>query len=900
MQCADCSQLSRVSRSRPELRTEAQFRLTSELPMPNAASPDDPQHATLAPDGPPDAIAVQPAAPSVTLAQTTPAVETAQEANTASQLGSDDPPNFALPILAEHPEQIPAFTATSTDRWVRWAVIALLFGLYLLNAGSFGLWDPWETHYGEVARNMLETFDWVNPWWGYHNKIGSEPIAGEWFYSKPIFIFWSELTFLKLIGYTDWAFRLPQALLGASMASMAYLTVERIASRRYALLVSLTIGLSPFVYMVSRQAQTDIPFVATLSIGLFSLLMAMFARREALTARGFTVATAAFTTFALLNIIPQLIIISTDLFDANAGAGQSGLGAWGDIVQQNGIYHLIFYVPIAVAILGSVLWPIWRARGAWDAAFMDRWVRRFWLLGAYMMMAQATYAKGLLGFMLPGALLLFYFGVTRQWRLLTRLQLARGVPLFFLTVSPWYVAMFCRHGMPYYQRFFIHDHFNRVGAGVHEIDTGTFEYFVKWLGYGMFPWAGFVPLALLAAVTSLRGERAFDLRPANFEKSSLNHLRIFAFIWFLVAFFVFTLSATRFHHYILPGVPALGLLVGCYLVELKDDSGVRGRLHVLLALAILGAVAVGLSGDYQNLREMFTYKYDRPLPENLPTDWNASVIWPSDAQPILPWSKQPFGRHVGPMVANILNIQWFRYDVFVKVASGLGLLAVGLMLAQRLRKYALVLLTLTAGLCGFWALNYYMPSLAPHWSQKYLFEAYYGDCKMHPNPPLIEEAYTPILSRIGLGAIPAFFDAKPKRVCEEDIVSWLITWRGETFYSSNEIRPLNKATQLEPYLREMNKGKKFYALLERGRMGGFESKLKAESKKLSSDASSGFAGIGDWDCDLISNDSAYFELARCLPSAGAPAEAVKPKPTKVAPKLAPSNDDRASSPNPSF
>jgi 4-amino-4-deoxy-L-arabinose transferase-like glycosyltransferase len=816
------------------------------------------------------------------------------------------PSRPALPLLAPDAEAIPLFDLGRHDRLVRFLVFAGIFTLYLMNAGSFGLWDPWETHYGEVARNMLETYDWVNPWWGYARKIGTEPIGGEWFYSKPIYIFWAELTFLKLIGLTDWAFRLPQALLGASMGSMVYFTVERVAGRTYALLGTVVVALSPFVYMVSRQAQTDMPFVATLTIGLLFFALAFFSRRERFGPRGFAWATAAFVGFFLLNIVPQLIIISTDLFDPNAGAGQTGLPALLDTIQQNGVWHLIFYGPVALGLLASVLLPILRQRKTaegWSPTFRDRWIRRFYLLSGYMLFAQATYAKGLLGFMLPGAVLLFYLIATRTWGLLSRIELLRGIPLFFLTVSPWYVAMFCRHGMPYYQRFFIHDHFNRVGAGVHEIDTGTFEYFAKWLGYGLFPWAAFIPLALIAAIGYVRGERNVDTSdPEAFRVTILGQFKVLALLWFIVSFFVFTLSATRFHHYILPGVPALGMLVGFYLAELRIDRSVQSRLHVVLALIVFVALAVNLAGDYQNLRNMFTYKYDRPLPENLPTDWNAAVLWPSDQNPIQTWAQTPFGKHVGPMVAQVLSIQWFRYETFVKVAAALGLLGVILMLGNRLRTIGLWVLGGTAALTAFWALDYYMPTLAPHWSQKYLFEAYYGDCHMHPNPPAIEEAYTPLVRKVGLGFIADFLDAKPKRVCEEDIVSWLITWRGETFYSSNEIRPLNKATQLEPYLREMNRGKSFYALLERGRTSGFESKLKAESKKLRDEGLAGFTRVKDWDCSLISNDSAYFVLARCNPSqddGSAPVKRPVVKPAKPAVRPA-EPGDRGSSPNPNF
>ena len=46
------------------------------------------------------------------------------------------------------------------------ALVALLgLLLYIPYLGSYNLWDPWETHYGEVARRMQEDHEWIRMKW---------------------------------------------------------------------------------------------------------------------------------------------------------------------------------------------------------------------------------------------------------------------------------------------------------------------------------------------------------------------------------------------------------------------------------------------------------------------------------------------------------------------------------------------------------------------------------------------------------------------------------------------------------------------------------------------------------------------------------------------------------------
>ncbi len=784
-------------------------------------------------------------------------------------------PRFSVPLIADL-ATVPTFSPARRDVWLRWGAILAVYALYVFNCGSFGLWDPWEVHYGEVSRGMFESYDWVNPWWGYKTQIGSEPRGGNWFYSKPVWIFWSEATFLKLIGLSDWAFRLPVALIGASAVSMTLLTVERILDLRRALLVTAVMALSPFIYMVSRQAQTDMPFVATLTIALCFAALGFFSRREPLSDRAFIGRVLLFVGFLLANLVPQWSIIATDLVDPNAAAGVTGAAAWARIIQQNGVYHVLVYAPVGLAVLASVLWPIVKQRrsgAGWDDAFKDRMLRTGYWLCFYLMAAQATYAKGLLGFMLPGAVLFVWLLVTGQWRTLARVELLRGIPLFLVTVLPWYVAMFCRHGMAYYNRFFVHDHFNRVGSGVHQIDQGTFEHFIKWLGFGLFPWAIFAPIAIVA-YARLRPKAgavlavALDPDPEALSPRAYAY-RVFLLCWFVVAFALFTASSTKFHHYILPAAPALTALVGLYLGDLRFERDALRRVQVLLAIGFGVGLAFNLLSDVQHLRNMFTYKYDRPLPANLPLDWNATLDWTSDTHPILRWKDTEFAKHVGGFTAHLLAIKWLRFETFIPVISGLAGIGALALLWRKLRGVGLAALTISAAMLAFWALNFYMPMLSPSWSQRYLFDSYYSDCTLHPNPPAIDEAYTPWIERAGMDGLMAFFGTEHKRVCNEDIVSWLITWRGETFYSNNEIRPITKEDkQFEPYLREFNKGRAFYVLMERGRTHGFRGKLNRASTKLADQKVAGWVGIKDWRVELINNESAYFVLARCTPNRG--------------------------------
>ncbi len=786
-----------------------------------------------------------------------------------------------LPLLEEDMTRIDVHRPEPREWLVRLLILLLGVVLYLPHLGGFGLWDPWETHYGEVTRNMIETYDWIAPWWGFKEQIGTERINGDWFFSKPIYTFWAEAVSARIFGLSDFAIRLPIALLAIAAVFGVYFTFSRIVGRKMGVLAAVVMATSPQFFFIARQAQTDMPFVATMVLAMCAFILGVFGPRRAISDVQFRWRAVAFLAFLLLSIVPQLMMLATDL-SRDVSASLPPMQRLWMTIRGNGIYHALIYGAVLVPVLLAIIVPLVRetraSRGVGlSDELKDRALRRFYILAFYILLAHSTLAKGLLGFLLPGfiigvfllltrpglagRLLLFFSFPPVTWPVLRSMPKYRpamrfepilGFMLFLLTALPWYLAMFARFGRAYYNRFFIHDHFNRLESGVHQIDTGTFEHFIKWLGYGVFPWVAFVPFVLLG----LARLRLSDWRPKN-------QLRLLLVLWTFLSYALFTLSATKFHHYIFPALPPLAVLTGWFLFEALADRSRRMRVAAVVGGVLLLAIAWDIHEEPQQLRNLMTYQYERPLPAHLPIDPDAPI---SASNPD-PWRESTFFKHTSASLHWILAQPWLRYETFIRFVSVVALLGFLLFFFVRTRGPGVVVVSLAGVLLCLWSLNYYMPTLSPHWSQKYLFEAYYEDCELLENPREIDEAYTPLISRIGLEGLFKRLGGNRKRVCREDVISWLLTWRGETYYSYNEIRPINReATQFEAYLREHNRGQPFYLFIERGRVGGMEARLNNYTRTLKGKDVPEFMEIDSWVVETVHDENQYFVLAKATPN----------------------------------
>jgi 4-amino-4-deoxy-L-arabinose transferase-like glycosyltransferase len=202
--------------------------------------------------------------------------------------------------------------------------------------------------------------------------------------------------------------------------------------------------------------------------------------------------------------------------------------------------------------------------------------RRNWMLICWAGMALAVLAKGLIGVVLPGAVLVIYTVAARDWAIWGRLHLVKGLLLFFVIATPWFVLVALKNPeQPHF--FFIHEHWERFLTKEHHRE-GPWYYFVPLTVLGMLPWIGMLPQSLYAA-----------LKPAG--QPSRFRPKIMLVAWLAFIFFFFSYSSSKLPGYILPVFPALALLTSLYLEQASRRQRMVGAgLLVLIGAATMAAM----------------------------------------------------------------------------------------------------------------------------------------------------------------------------------------------------------------------------------------------------------------------------------------------------------------------
>jgi 4-amino-4-deoxy-L-arabinose transferase-like glycosyltransferase len=177
------------------------------------------------------------------------------------------------------------------------AIAALI--LYLPGLGHPALWEPDEGRYGEIAREMYLSGDFVTPRDNYVR-----------YFEKPPLVYWAEAAAMSLFGAHEFAVRLPAALFSAGQVVIVAALADAMFDGAVAILAAVALALSPLFFGFARFATLDpaLAFFMTAALGAFYLAARTgnFAGREG--RRWFFVATAmlAFGTLAKGPVAPML------------------------------------------------------------------------------------------------------------------------------------------------------------------------------------------------------------------------------------------------------------------------------------------------------------------------------------------------------------------------------------------------------------------------------------------------------------------------------------------------------------------------------------------------------------------------------------------------------------------
>jgi len=217
-------------------------------------------------------------------------------------------------------------------------------------------------------------------------------------------------------------------------------------------------------------------------------------------------------------------------------------------------------LPIIDGLFSLFLTATW---GAWWLGYAAPagHMKRIWFCAAWACMGLACMTKGIAAIALTGLIIFAFIIVRRDFRALRAMAWLPGLLIFALIVLPWHLAVSSRN--PEFAHFyFVVQHFGRL---VSEEHSRPVWYFLVIFPFGMLFWTA---LFFPAIINSLkRAVKAIKLPTNGDKKANESEGVLFLVIWVLAVVGLFSLSRSKLVPYILPGYPAMALLIASYLTN---------------------------------------------------------------------------------------------------------------------------------------------------------------------------------------------------------------------------------------------------------------------------------------------------------------------------------------------
>ncbi len=201
----------------------------------------------------------------------------------------------------------------------------LALAAFFFHLGSYGLWEPDEARYAEIAREMLATGNFIVPHLNYVPYV-----------EKPPLLYWTTALAFHFLGTNEFAARLVPALSALLGVIVTYRFGRRVFDHRRGLLAAAILISSPLYATMAQVLTTDMLLTALLSVAFFSFFLQWREGGRWWIALYLAMALAVLTKGPVGVVLP---VLAGMLFLWRQGTWRSGLGK----------FHVVGGVLIVVA-----------------------------------------------------------------------------------------------------------------------------------------------------------------------------------------------------------------------------------------------------------------------------------------------------------------------------------------------------------------------------------------------------------------------------------------------------------------------------------------------------------------------------------------------------------------------
>jgi 4-amino-4-deoxy-L-arabinose transferase-like glycosyltransferase len=219
---------------------------------------------------------------------------------------------------------------------------------------------------------------------------------------------------------------------------------------------------------------------------------------------------------------------------------------------------------------------------------------RAYLIAAWCCAALGLLSKGLIGIALPGAVILLWIVINKDWKSIPRLLWWPAPVLFAAIVFPWFIEMEKQfNGFLYY--FFIEQQFHRfIGSGFNNVRP-------FW----------FLPLALVALTVPWSPLLLTRLNLPTAPQPAWQASRTLCWVWLIFILVFFSIPESKLIGYILPVLPPLAILIAEGLtlqIFWHNAFSYKRLIPIIIAAVLCVSLIIYLAKNYND-------NYTQPLAE---------------------------------------------------------------------------------------------------------------------------------------------------------------------------------------------------------------------------------------------------------------------------------------------